>query len=60
MPVLAALAGALLLGEALDLRFVPAAALVLGGVGFAVMVPSAPARVDPGGRSKARSGRMSG
>lgn len=44
VPVLAALAGALLLGEAPGLRFVLAATLVLGGVAFAVMVPSARAR----------------
>lgn len=44
VPVLAALAGALLLGEAPSLRFALAAALVLGGVGFAIMAPSVRAR----------------
>jgi drug/metabolite transporter (DMT)-like permease len=37
VPVLAALGGSLLLHEALTLRFVVAAALVLGGVGLAVL-----------------------
>jgi drug/metabolite transporter (DMT)-like permease len=37
VPVLAALGGSLLLHEALTLRFAVAAALVLGGVGLAVL-----------------------
>lgn len=44
VPVIAALGGAALLGEVPGLRFAVAAALVLGGVGFAVMAPSARAR----------------
>jgi drug/metabolite transporter (DMT)-like permease len=44
VPVIAALAGALLLGEAPGLRFAVAAALVLGGVAVAIRAPSVPAR----------------
>lgn len=45
VPVIAALAGTLLLGETLTTRFVIAAALVIGGVAFAIMAgPSARAR----------------
>ena len=44
VPVIAALAGALLLGETPGLRFALAAALVLGGVAVAITAPSVPAR----------------
>ena len=44
VPVIAALAGALLLGETPGLRFALAAALVLGGVAVAIRAPSVPAR----------------
>ncbi len=44
VPVIAALAGALLLGETPGLRFALAAALVLGGVAVALRAPSVPAR----------------
>ena len=44
VPVIAALAGALLLGETPGLRDALAAALVLGGVAVAITAPSVPAR----------------